>query len=198
MEPYNVHHTVNTFIEAFNNDLKNEPNKEAPQKNNLNKHERKALEDLKNRTDIVITNVDKGGAVVIQDVAEYINEANRQLSNQEFYKKCDRDLTHLHAKKINDTITEFERSNILTTKTANMLRNKSPKTPKFYTLPKIHKPNNPGRPVISSINCHSANISEYVDHHLKEHVTKLPSYSKDTKDFLNKVKDLTLPENATL
>ena len=65
-----------------------------------------------------------------------------------------------------------------------------PKTPKFYTLPKIHKPNNPGRPVISSINCHTAKISQFVDYHLQDAVTKLPSYIKDTTDFINKIKDV--------
>ena len=79
-----------------------------------------------------------------------------------------------------------------------MLKCKDPKPPKFYTLPKIHKKSNPGRPVISSISCHTTNISKYVDHHLQEHVSKLPSYVKDTTDFINKIKDLTVPDNAIL
>ena len=65
---------------------------------------------------------------------------------------------------------------MLSSKTSKMLITMEPKTPKFYTLPKIHKPNNPGRPVISSINCHTAKISQFVDYHLQDAVTKLPSY----------------------
>ena len=79
-----------------------------------------------------------------------------------------------------------------------MLKTNTAKTPKFYTSPKIHKQNHPGRPVISSIECHTANISQYVDYHLKEHVEKLPSFIKDTTDFINKTKDLHIPENVTL
>ena len=86
-EPYNVHHTVNTFIEAFNNELNNQPDKNLKPRYNLTKSERKALEDLKKRTDIVITNVDRGGAVVIQDVKDYIKEANKQLNNRTYYQK---------------------------------------------------------------------------------------------------------------
>ena len=67
-----------------------------------------------------------------------------------------------------------------------MLKTDTPKTPKFYTMPKIHKPENPGRPVINSIDCNTGNLSEYVDCHLKDHVHKLPSYIKDTKTFLIK------------
>ena len=35
--------------------------------------------------------------------------------------------------------------------------------PKFHMLPKIHTINNPGRPIDSSIGCHSASISKIVD-----------------------------------
>ena len=79
-----------------------------------------------------------------------------------------------------------------------MLKCKEPKLPKLYTLSNMHKKNNPGRPVISSIGCHTANISKYVDYHLQGRVSKLPSYVKDTTDFINKIKDLTVPDNTIL
>ena len=36
------------------------------------------------------------------------------------------------------------------------------KTPKFYITPKIHTPDNPGRPVINSTECHTPEISRFV------------------------------------
>ena len=60
-----------------------------------------------------------------------------------------------------------------------------PRTPQFYISPKIHKEGNPGLPVVSSINCHTANISKYVDYHLQPIVKQIPSYVKDTNDFIN-------------
>ena len=39
-------------------------------------------------------------------------------------------------------------------------------TPRLYLLPKIHKCNNPGRPVLSSVDCHTSKISEFVDHYM--------------------------------
>ena len=53
--------------------------------------------------------------------------------------------------------------------------------------PKIHKEGNPGHPVVSSINCHSAKISKYIDYHLQPIVKQTPSYVKDTNDFINKI-----------
>ena len=39
----------------------------------------------------------------------------------------------------------------------------NPKTTKLYLQPKIHTEVNAGCPVISSMNCHTANISKYFD-----------------------------------
>ena len=139
----------------------------------------------------------KGGAIVIQDVEKYIEEANRQLHDKT-YKKCNTDLTQRHNNLINHTIDSFKNLYLIDEQTSKMLRTTDPKTPKFYTLPKIHKPNNPGRPVISSINCHTAKISKFVDYHLQDLVKKLPSYIKDTTDFINKTKDLDLPDDSIL
>ena len=47
-------------------------------------------------------------------------------------------------------------------------------------LPKIHKINNPGRPVISSVNSHMEKISAYVDEFLRPIAEPLPSYIRDT------------------
>lgn len=43
--------------------------------------ESKGLEKLKHRQDIVMTNVDKGGEVVILDFKDYIKEFERQSNN---------------------------------------------------------------------------------------------------------------------
>ena len=43
--------------------------------NNLTKNERTSMKELSEREDIVITKDDKGGAVVIVDVKDYIKEA---------------------------------------------------------------------------------------------------------------------------
>ena len=57
---------------------------------NLSKGEQKAMDELAKRKNIIITNVDKGGAVVVMDIERYINEVNRQLSNKCNYKKTRR------------------------------------------------------------------------------------------------------------
>ena len=88
--------------------------------------------------------------MVIQDIEAYITEANRQLGDTEFYQKEDKDLTPDHTLKVNEAITQLAAEKLIDEKTAKHLRPDNPKTPKFYMLPKVHKQNNPGRPIINS------------------------------------------------
>ena len=79
------------------------------------------MEELAKRKDIIITNADKGGAVVIMDVEKYINEANRQLSDERNYKKLQEDTTLQHSNSVNDTIDRFKKENIISKKLADRL-----------------------------------------------------------------------------
>ena len=148
------------------------------------------------RKDLIITNADKGGAVVIMD--SYIKEANRQLSAKASYKQLTQDPTLQHNRMINQTIERFKNEKLLPQKIADGLKITNPKTPKFYISPKIQKTNNPGRPVINSIECHTSEISRFVDHHLQPVVKQIPSYIKDTNHFINKVNNFSVPVNSIL
>ena len=76
--------------------------------NNLTKTERTSMKELSEREDIVITKADKGGAVNIVDVRDYIKEAERQLNNTENYRKVQEDPTATNIKLVNDTIERFK------------------------------------------------------------------------------------------
>ena len=68
-----------------------------------------------------------------------------------------------------------------------------------YLLPKIHKKNCPGRPVISGCNTPTEKISAFVDSQLKPLVSQIPSFVKDTNPFLNKLKAMgKFPDGAIL
>ena len=151
--PNNVHHTVKTYMQAVQNDINEETQKEDRQTDrpNITPGEKQALAALKERDDIIISKADKGGAVVIQDVTAYLAEAERQLDNTEFYKKQSKDLTAEHTDKINQAIDQLAQEELLPEKAAKALKVTNPKTARFYMLPKIHKKNNPGRPIISAI-----------------------------------------------
>ena len=70
--------------------------------NNLTKSERTSMKELSEREDIIITKADKGGAVVIADVKDYMKEVERQLNNTENYRKLQQDPTATNLKLVND------------------------------------------------------------------------------------------------
>ena len=155
--------------------------------------------NLSKRDDIIIAKADKGGAIVIVDVDDYIQEANRQLDNKEFYKKLTIDPTEINRIKVNRTINEIKSSHLLNEKIANDLLSSEEKTPQFKMLPKVYKEGNPGRPVVSSIDCHTTKISKYIDNQLQPHVKELKSFVKDSTDFIRKINSMEkIPDNSIL
>ena len=157
------------------------------------------MQELQSRNDIVITDANKGGAVVILDVEDYFKETERQLNNKENYRKIIYNLTTANNETIHKVISRFQKENLLSKNISEGLKTENPKTPHFYIKPKVHKNGNPGRPVISSINCHTSKISEYVDYHLQPIVKEIPSYAQDTTDFLRKINQIDfVPDNTYL
>lgn len=61
---------------------------------NLTQAEIRALQALTNNRDLIIKPTDKGSLVVIQDRFQYLWEGNKQLANQEYYKKLDKPIYH--------------------------------------------------------------------------------------------------------
>ena len=60
----------------------------------------------------------------------------------------------------------------------------TPRTSCIYFKPKIHKPNNPGRPIVSACSCPTELISSYLDKVMTPIVKSLPSYIKDSNHAL--------------
>ena len=112
----------------------------------------------------------------------------RQLSNGEYYKKVEKDLTQEHEHSINQCIDEMINNGDLERETGQLLKPTNSRTPIFYMLPKIHKRNNPGQPVVSSVNSHTEKLSAYVDGFLRPLAEKLPSHIRDTTDFIKRLK----------
>ena len=150
--PKTIHHSVKMYIQAVKNDIEDHvPTANRNNRSNLSQGEQTALANLKKRDDILISKADKGGTVVIQDVGAYITEAERQLNDTTYYERQDEDLTEKHTAEINATIDRFGEEKLIPEKTAKALKTTNPKTPRFYMLPKVHKPGVPGRPIISAI-----------------------------------------------
>ena len=178
--------SINAYIDTVKHDVKNW-SKAKPTRDNLTKRERQALNILKNRTDIVVKQANKGGALVIIDSKDYFEEGMRKLNDRNYYQKLDKNPTVDHEKLVNNTIDDLVSGNAIDEDTASLLRPSKSRTPKYYILPKIHKEGMPGRPVVSSVSSPTEKISAFVDEFLKPMAQELPSYIKDTTHFLQKI-----------
>ena len=132
---------------------------------------------------INIKPVDKGGAVVVWRADLYRQEALRQLNDASFYTKLNSDPTLSHQKTVKTTINHFIQASDLPASASNLFTT-MPKTPVIYFLPKIHKPDNPARPIVSACSCPTELISSFLDGVMFPLVKMLPSYIKDTKHAL--------------
>ena len=155
---------------------------------NLSSEEWAALKNLSQRNDIVVKSADKGGAVVVLRSDLYQKEALRQLSDTSFYAKIPKDLTSKNQKLVKDTIQNLIVNQELPDTATNLIIN-TPRTSCIYFLPKIHKPNNPGRPIVSACSCPTELISSYLDRIMTPIVKSLPSYIKDSTHALQIFRD---------
>ena len=124
------------------------------------------------------------------DRDHYVSEAERQLNDSTYYELLDHDPTDEFAKKVSEAVEEMFDDGYITEKNMRYLIVDQPKAGRFYLLPKIHKTGNSGRP--------TEKISEFVDLYLQPHVNSLPSYLKDTTDYLRKLQESGLIPPETL
>ena len=95
--------------------------------------------------------------------------------------------THRFAKELRDVIDSCSQA------TKSRLLPVIPSDPKpgtFYLLPKIHKVNNPGRPIVSGINTLTENISGFIAELLTPVASNVQSFIQDTTHFLNMLNHL--------
>ena len=121
------------------------------------------------------------------DRQQYIDEAMRQLTNRTNYETLDSDPTGNFWKEIQETLDDMRDSNYLSKKAHKFISPTDCITARFYILPKVHKPSNPGRLIISGNGSPTEHISLFVNSFLKPLVPRISSYIHDTPDFLHRI-----------
>ena len=186
------------YIRAVQRDVMQVYQKQAPFRRNLSRSELKALNSLSSRSDIIIKPADKGGAVVVMNTSDYTAEAHKQLSDTKFYKQLDYDPTEEHKLLVKRTILDLITEKKMADSAIHSLIPLSPVAGRFYLLPKIHKKDNPGRPIISGIGTVTENLSSYVDSLISNIPATFPSFVRDTTHFLSDLLDITIPKGSLL
>ena len=168
---------------------------------NLSREERQAMQSLRDDSSIVIKEADKGSAVVVWDREDYLQEASKQLGEENTYEKIIGDCVSPLISTVKKCLLGINKRGDISKETLDYFLVDNPRLGRFYMLPKIHKRlfDVPGRPVISNSGYFTENISAFVDYHLQPLARQVKSYIKDTNDFLRKLDGLeTLPKDSLM
>ncbi len=166
----------------------------------MSKRELHSIHKLKTDNDLIVKPADTL-AIVIWPKDSYLAEAYRQLNNPNHYQKVPHDPTSQILAETKKLAYNLYKSNIIDNTTHKFLTSDShARTPHLYLLPKIHKQDIPGRPIISGCGGTTVKLSQYADHLLKPLLNYIPSYIQDTTDFLRRILTLNtnLPKNIIL
>ena len=129
-----------------------------------------------------------------------LNKIEELLADATTYKKLEADPTQAIRNDVLSTLNYLHNTCRINDETRHHLTPPNPaRTPLFYGLPKVHKPNIPLRPIVSACDSPTDQLSNYVTHFIQPLVETLPSYIRDSKHFLHLRESLPpLPENAIL
>ena len=176
---------------------------------NLNKEEQRGKKKIKEDKERVYIPADKGRIMVAMDRYESTNAEN----SYEFKMKGvlqdlkatestrggkDWDLTKMVSKKGSDVINEIKDRGEITEKYANWLKPKDCHAPRLSGYPKIHKPENPLRGVVSMIGSPYEKISKHLSPILRTIQGRSGLYIKNSRDLKEIVKEWRIERNETL
>ena len=155
-------------------------------KKNLTSKEQLCLTQLSKNEKLVIKKADKGGSIVIMNRDSYLKKVYDHLNDHKYYAKLTTDPTKDLITNINSFIETAVNHYLLSENTAKFITpTTNQRIPLFYILPKIHKKDIPGRPIVSAINSVTENMSEFLNLCIQPLLPKLRSYIKDTKHFVS-------------
>ena len=167
-----------------------------------------SLSQLIKKKEIHVMKADKGGAIVIQNTADYDREAMRQLSDTETYQSLTFDQYQTQLKEAHTQILDaaivLQRYGHITKSELEAIRTAPLNGSTAYFLPKIHKPWNvvsrscSGRPIMATHSC----VMRLADKLLTEWTGPLLKLIHgsliDTTDLLNKLSKEKFPATATV
>ena len=82
---------------------------------------------------------------------DYNDKMDSLVNDKQTYEVLKRDRTPALQRKLNNKLLTLKKTDKIDFRRYNRLRCSGPQPPKLYGLPKLHKPNIPMRPIVSSV-----------------------------------------------
>ena len=139
---------------------------------------------------MIILPADKGRMTVIMDKSDYTDKIKTLLNDTNTYLPLDSDPTKTTVNRINKKLKDLKNHEKIDKLTYDKIRPNEATIAKFYGVPKIHKDNNPLRPIVSVSGTPTFNLSKYLAEILKPLVNTSPYSVKNVRAFLEKVENI--------
>ena len=166
---------------------------------NLTMKERKAIKTLKENDDIVIVPADKGKCTVIMDRDDYVQKMETKLQDTSTYKEIFEDPTPKLQKELANQLNRLEENGEIDRTTHYRIRPTQSQIPRIHGHPKIHKPPHyPLREIVDSTGGVTKNIDKHIAGIMKTYIKNTDHYIKNSKDFVDKCKNIKIAEDETL
>ncbi|XP_072392500.1 uncharacterized protein [Diabrotica undecimpunctata] len=117
---------------------------------------------LKSHPKIYIVRSDKGNVTVAMYKNDYIENSNSLLNDTKSNIKLKNSPVCTLQQKANKLVSDLASSKSITTEFAKSLKIYNAVAPRFYTLPKVHKPTLSMRPIVSSIDAPNSKLAKHL------------------------------------
>ncbi|XP_069971007.1 uncharacterized protein [Penaeus vannamei] len=156
------------------------------------------LQSLKNDESIIITKPDKGRGVVILNKDDYHQKVLNILSDHSKFKRITTEMS-THLLYLEDKLKRLLRTikSSIDASTYNFLSTSGSKPGLLYGLPKVHKPNIPLRPIISSIGTFNYNTAKFLVPNISPLTTNQYTIENSTV-FANEITSLNPEQPITM
>ena len=173
---------------------KNEKVKEQ----NVGKDEWDAIDNLRKDDSIIVLPADKGRVTVVMNKKDYLKKCEDLLSDEKTYSKLRSDPTAKYKKELVSALKELKDRKVINDPLHKRLYPTCDQPPRFYGLPKVHKPSMPLRPIVSSIGTITYQCARYLADVLSPLVGKTKHHVKNSKEFSREVKQLSVGPDEEL
>lgn len=159
-------------------------------------HETKTF--LKQNPNLLVIKADKANKTVIIKKDDYNEKMLAHLSDNTTYEKIKKDPTNNLQTNVNKSVKLLYDKKIIPFELKQKLSIHNSRSPNIYGLIKLHKHNNPIRPIVNFTRSPTYELSKFISEIIGKIVGKSNFHVKDSWDFANSITNITVPEDHCL
>lgn len=148
--------------------------------------------------DILFTRADKGNVTVAIEKSTYITKINEMLSDSLIYSIIKKNPINNIENSLNNLLKNWSQKDYIHNFTYKSLFSSDGFLPRAYGLPKIHKPGNSYRLIVSYIGSSLHSFAVFLHNILYKSFQKADSHIENNYDFVNKINNIELQRGHVL